>query len=865
MSSPGLTLTQQVPASAGPTVQLGTQPPSQIWSDLASDSAIQRTLVDAVRTLLANATHYERVHVLEEAGVTAADGAYARVLAGVDRPPEDDDHQAALELTQQFGSWENSLLGFPVSLTQLPNGPLAALDAADRAITISVRVESSFREQRADQRRRLAELLAELAQVFDVRVVATTYMQRWLATHHRAELPGSVSEQCTTQHTGSPVSAVVDEARDALDPDGRDVAILRSIASAASETQSYKQLYGMFPEVEDSRIRQVLGRLEDLGLVAKFGSRTDRHVELLQGGRALLDVLDEELGQQQRLDESVSATGNPVDDSRDIPHAREGPTAGDAGRPGWAEGPVQVAAMARWRQAAATHSAPAGGIGAVDRPEPGKDDPREAEWAFDQEADRLVVGAVATRSALQYWTSVARALTSPKTWRMVLTKDRLGDVDVPELLLRHARNLGGLPSGGFEAYDELVENIQDWRTYLEDLTRQYKHGEYDDRNRFRGEILRSAHGLAGTMVHLLDVAGVDVVRECRVPDLAEFSADQKDALVETLATGVAIQSRYGEFAAFRQLYEQREGLRDAAIAPRVDAADSLGEFIGRLTIVGQDGSRPVDRLQDRLREPRALHEDAPEFAVRVPVRTDQHRPTYAQVAREVLATKRLEPTREAVSVLQAFTGSPYDAAFALGRGLASETYSRELRVDELRVALSALAPERILPEMPPTVSKAIHALLTTEAVLSQRELADRAGVSTRSLREYTDILTAFDIVRAIDSGYRLALSTRDEAGVLPWYVGDSLVETRDVVFEAALDLADPDRVTDPGDPVGSTFYWPPDLEQLRRPWPWITPWLRVVHGLVDDVLQEASDGHVEFGAVRKQASLQAAVAGGGEA
>ena len=109
-----------------------------------------------------------------------------------------------------------------------------------------------------------------------------------------------------------------------------------------------------------------------------------------------------------------------------------------------------------------------------------------------------------------------------------------------------------------------------------------------------------------------------------------------------------------------------------------------------------------DDLRQAVRNPAEVHDDAPEFALQVPIkdRTDA-RPAYAQTATSLCRAKELRLTRAAVSILRALTGSPYDVAAALA-ALAPETKAsgREIHLDEIRYALSSLGTGSILPAAP---------------------------------------------------------------------------------------------------------------------------------------------------------------------
>src|SRR5699024_541060 len=391
---------------------------------------------------------------------------------------------------------------------------------------------------------------------------------------------------------------------------------------------------------------------------------------------------------------------------------------------------------------------------------------------------------------------------------------------------------------------------------------------------FRGDITREAHGLAGTMVHLLDLADVEVVREARLPRFSrDFKPSQKADLAETLAIGASIQSKYGEFAAYRQLCETREQKR--TFEPSVDAEDPFGECIGSFVLVGKSIESFAGRLRRRLSS-QETRDDAPEFAVKIPVEVATDRQHVAHTVSEMCRQKSIRPTREATSMLAALTGTPYDVAEALHNlGSESKAPSREFRLDEVRYALGTLDRKRILPAMKiPSLSKVVHTLLVTDEPLIQSDLADRAGVSARSVRTHTERLHAFDFIRETDDGWRFALPfhTDEERGddIRPWFVATDDSEAdetfvRDVLDDVVCNLLDVDRYADPEDPVGGALFGPPGelIPALRDVWEWIEPWIRMVRTLLDAPNSPPPGRTIAtVGIEPKQASLTAATGGG---
>jgi hypothetical protein len=918
-SSGQLTLTPQSPLSVA-TVTLD-KPVGDIWGRIATTSRFQQALETAVTELVSDQHAGPRARALEQYDVTALDGLYASAIAALaDKDPiRDQWREQAFRLTREFGNAKRSVVGLHAPVEEISDGPLAVLCASEAAPTVAVRIDDSFDELRADQQREVVDLLADLASAVDLRIVATGRWQRKLAQEYRDQLPG-VSEQCNAGPSAGAIAATAEKARAALDPDGRKVRILRQLAEQTSETLSYNQLYALH-EVSDGAIRQCLTNgdlsLADLGLVETFSRVTGRGsaVELLAAGRELLDRLDAEIGRQQRIESVVSETGNPSDDSRVTPPARKGhhsPAAeADAVPSGCGSGTGavndrdfdryrlphhhQVRSAARYRYAAAAGTATDGGITLVDHPISEKDDRGEPHWYYDHENDRLLVGAEYD-NPMKAWVCIALALADPRTFRHVLTPerfeaDKLGDMLADHTdLLRSTRCLGYLAdrNAAPEDYtDALLEAADD----LRELTKDWYHGNFENPDQFRATILREAHGLAGTMVHLLDLADIDLVREFRLPNFArDYDASDRQNFAETIAIGATIQSRYREFAAYRQLLEEREDKR--TFPPTVDADDPFGQLIGSFVIVGKGVEGCADRLHRRLAN-RDVHNDAPEFGVRVPVEIADERRHIAQTVKLMCDQKSIRPTRAATSMLGALTGTPYDVARAL-HNLGSETKSpgRRVRLDEVRYALSTLDTNRILPAMEkPALSKIVHTLLVAETPLVQSELAERAGVSARSIRIHTERLAAFDFIRKTDSGWRFVLPLRgdgkyDERGddILPWFVAtsdeddeqeqDSFV--RDVLAGVVHDLLPPDRYADPDDPVAGALFAEPGerVSALREAWEWLDPWLSVVQMLCDGTTTDCTHAGGEYdpncsaavatiGVEPGQASLAAAAGGDG--
>jgi len=155
-----------------------------------------------------------------------------------------------------------------------------------------------------------------------------------------------------------------------------------------------------------------------------------------------------------------------------------------------------------------------------------------------------------------------------------------------------------------------------------------------------------------------------------------------------------------------------------------------------------------------------------DFVVDMPIEASFTRERVATATARILGERSMRITRQAVSVMQAFTGSIHDVTKALF--FKSSEDARHVRVDDLKYALSTLPKSRIVPERGSkgTKSAILHTLLDTDRPLSQRELCERAGVSPGTFaghgdkRSHRDELAAFDLIRETESGWVVCLTYR---------------------------------------------------------------------------------------------------------
>ncbi|MDB2243017.1 MarR family winged helix-turn-helix transcriptional regulator [Halorubrum ezzemoulense] len=817
-----------------------------LWTQLVDPwdgAGLAGELVTAVRDLLADRTAVEARELLDDVVGEALDGALVDVLCSLTRDWTDRWFWKAVSTLAQLGSGRP--MGFRSDLEDI-HAALAPLVESTHTPTVSIRLPDGFRNVDAETRRSWCHLVAALSQAADVRLICSGVDRAWLAHRHRDDLPG-VSDRSDAGLDEDLLTAALD----VVDVGSRHARTLSLIAEEDTETLAFSRLYSEF-SVGRSRVRQVIGDLVDVKLVETYDSAQDRRVELTTAGRQFFET---EIAAQQRLGERVSESGKLSKDSRVNPRIHgEGRDRPETAPPSSADrhrlpSHHETRYSNRRTAAAALGTAVEGGISVVNYPVTPQDDRAEGRWHHDD--GRLVVTAEGD-NPLQVWTTLALALTDCRTFDRVLTKQRLEDHGVLDMLkdgeaiLRGMRNIGWLPDE-IDSYDDLRGAFLEAATELGELTRKYAEADDDD-DGLRGPITRNALGLAGSMTHLLDLVDVELTRVLKLPEYSRrFDEDRRDALFRSLAIGSAIGSRYGHHVAYRQLFEERSDKRQQAFDPTVDAADPWARLIGSWTLVG-DFAGQTEAVADALREHFGSldpHDDAPEIAIRSEVRTEPTRRQVAETARRMLATKDLQLTPEATSVLHGLARTPFDVADAI-QYLAGDNEGRRVDAAEVRYVLAQLEPGRLLRGFDgrrTTPRKLVSSLLEAERPITGTELDERADVSSRSRRDHLADLVEVGLAEETGRGYRLTLSFDAVNGadaerytdVWPALVADP--ETSPSVHVAAKVLRVGREYHGPGDPV-ETVGWPytgvsdpPDLRELSTSRPYLDDILPALWGV----------------------------------
>ena len=627
-------------------------------------------------------------------------------------------------------------------------------------------------------------------------------------------------------------------ARDELSVAGRKTAVVAAVAAEETHSLTYEELAEalVLDSPSDGNLYQVVKRLEeDHGLVERIDQPNGyTAVSLTPAGLTFIQDLYETDGLQTSLPGFVAGVSQPPQIHSPMPckpaqARRGGGGEADPDRPAAAEADAAEDADAV-REEEWTHGLVAPTFMGYERATPlaavsergnivlqnsriQRDDvdPRVPRVSVGD--GRLLVEPGKYENPLQFATTIAHGLAWEETRNRVLTPsdiDSLLDGELEIETLQDATGLGWLSEdddghdvaeGLDDALEALLFETGAWARDDHDVVGRIDSDEGfdesmlegldgfepgDDRDltpsEHRSLITRYSLGLSTTLVHLIDMTGVDVTLGVRVPECSRHfgdgddeNADRREALVKHLTTLSSQWSRYGAFNAFKQLIETRDRKRSNA-DPEVDAADPIGTMRAGIVVVGRGVEDLADELTKSLEDDRDLHEDAPEINVAVDVQEGAGIDADLETARRMLIDeKRMEPSPEAVSALTAFAADPWAIAEAVHWGISSEDMRREVHLDEVRRALSHLPWNRLVEEPDGSTStkrKGVKTLLNAEEPISAAEMSRRGGPSTQSWRDHRDRLIELGLVEETPDGWRLTLPFRHERDATPTAVTD---------------------------------------------------------------------------------------------
>jgi len=704
------------------------------------------------------------------------------------------------------------------------------------------------------------------------------------------------------------------EAVDALPWDHPAWRVLQAIEETEAERLPYRRLYDdpRFSDVSDSGVRKRVQRLSELDLVETLDLNGDRYVALLPPAEPALEAHREVFSDVSAPHPDSRAAGVTADsgvsspetagrdrDVSDPPNSSAGAVcsrthtsggeAGGAAEPEDLEGAAEAASKGRlpapsngWLRLDQHHgTAAAAGdadIALCDEPVAKRDDPRSYSVSVDDDRDEVVVDIEADPDFVKTAARLAAALLDDRLMSTVLTTDRLaGGPDRDDLegleesnpiVLRRARHLGYLPQDGESANafrSRLMEERRELLKGLEEVAGSDGLTNIEGASR----LLQRAHGLIGTVTHVYDLLDVDLVRRITFPEYSRNWESNATGIAKFIATATSIGSKYlsesdhgsGYYVPHRILYEEREDKREYNLGtPQIPElrGDANGEPIGSWVLAGPGIADLEGPLRERLEVGLGdLQEDGENFApigVDVDIAQGWRREAVAEVLARLGRIKRLEPTRQATSLLFGLLGSVSDVAAAVyALGAEDPGDGRDLELSELRYALSTLPGDRLLPGVgKPGLSKIVAALIEADEPLSKAALADAAGVSKQTVRNHRERLEAFGLLDVLetDAGradvYRLRLPFRKERNASDAPAPRFLVDEPDTVGKCgetwslrdAIDQALAD--TSVGWLINEDYeLWedlkggdPEALKRLVERWPWLRPWVDVLAPLL---------------------------------
>ncbi len=660
-----------------------------------------------------------------------------------------------------------------------------AFSGGDTAPSIRLSLPSGFwTDYHTRQRRRWLQTVADVATWADVTVTCSRLDERRVVSRHGETLPGSVETSVSgvgNDRTNGRPSCPSEVAGD-LDDGALRVACV--VADSPGERATFSNLYrdSLAGDVSDSGVRERVSRLQQESVVTVSEWDGDRYVVLTPLGASVVEcvrgdrdgrpsaaagVSGAHLSSGPDCDEESPSVSNPPNGGGVTVYSRrpesgEGPDDGRPATEGTAvtadsdrrESPHGEAWLPPHRHHAAAAAAPTdAGVSLLDER---VDDSVESGVSISFERREVVVSVRAdNHCAARTEARLAAALASDRLLDSLFKSEYLGDhldeiADGNHHVMRLARCMGWLKHSDTTPR-RWRERLRTARCDLLQQTAQIGGGQSFD-GEIAGEVLRTARGLHGTLAHLLDCIGFDLVREVRCPEWSRSGHDE--SLARCLAGEIAVCSRFGHYPLFRTVVEEREEKREQMLgSPVIDPRDPTGETLGSWVLRGTGVSslrEPASRLGEYLDLADDDARNYSPFVADVEIADGSRREAVAEAATRLAESKSLIQTREAVSLFHGVTRSPTATAEAL-HALGSEKDRRRLTIQEVRYGLAHLPSHRLLPgegrQGRHGLQRVLSALLAAPTALSGGDLADWADVSRQTVRNVQSRLQAVGLLK----------------------------------------------------------------------------------------------------------------------
>ncbi|WP_435078673.1 plasmid replication protein RepH [Halococcus sp. AFM35] len=471
---------------------------------------------------------------------------------------------------------------------------------------------------------------------------------------------------------------------------------------------------------------------------------------------------------------------------------------------------------------------------------------------------------------------ITSTLLSQKMFSKVLSPSAVGD-DLEELydgalddatkdVLRLGAQIGWFGEDEQE-YDGLRERFGEIRRLL-----LSKLAEVEDADATEwSDLCRDAHGLLASATHLYRAVGVDVTIHVRVPDTKKLRAGERryQDFLDFFKHTVPKNASYGIHSVYRMLYEDRVDKLKHRMSVEFDA-DAAADLTASWVISGPTASTFRDDVQraiaSKVTDVRETIQEGIERGVSLAIPVVEgnsygalRRVIDRHAERKGFAALDTDERRKLVRLAAATLGdepgrcSPYALAEALLSLGKAQSPTQSLTSSDLAAGLTKLPAERLVPSLPPTMQKALKALLVADEPLGASEIIDRAGISERSYSRNIEELAALGVVESVGEGGH----KKWRAWIIPWWSPLAGVDTPrtaetdengvtlpsrwdDILYEIALDLG--------CDPEYELFAGFVDVDEVFATLPALERWRGFIeshYGLVDiEHSASAPDGDV---------------------
>lgn len=579
-------------------------------------------------------------------------------------------------------------------------------------------------------------------------------------------------------------------------------------------------------------VSRYVSDLEADGLLVVDRSGAYNHVEQTAAGERAAELIDPETyalrsPSQASLDEYLTPTLQSVTSAVSCAQqAREGgegvpsaegwladtgdPTASDNDYVQWLNGPTHT--LDAWPMHKRLTAAVRGpGVTLVEDRIKAFDDARVTYAScFD---DELVVLAQYGKP-LRTQGRLAGVLLSERVLSKVLSPDRVGDDlegfyanarDEFEADLRDVLKWGHQIDARFFSEDD-VDDYEDFREAVREV-RAFclkKLGELVGTDRFeeRGALMEDLWGLITSATHMFYAAGVDVVLNVRVPRTHNWDDLDRRDFLDFVQHLVEKQTVYKHHSGHRMVIEDREEKLKQRLeyADDVDPADPTMDMTADVLLTGpamvdlyDDVERAVASNEHRLREAVAEGEETA-AVMEIPVYNGSSYAAIRELVEDLASWKgyrtatseeieamydpgrRQSVERLARLLLRAFNtadrphrASPHDVAEALYRMKQSSRSIDWLTVRDVEAGLARMAPTRLLPELPPTMTQIIQATVASDEPLGRSAIIEQTGISESSYDRHIREAAALDVLERVDVEGRPAYTGHLE----PWWAPQS--------------------------------------------------------------------------------------------